>query len=188
MFLFKKLYLSLIWTGKNGFAIFFVFTTIFVKRVANDYAVTMSELSTTTRTRTRLCEHCLKTVKASHRFKGTIRWQKVLGCVNSNNLKIWKCLYLKKNLRVGVVVDYTETRFSNIFAKTKMFTYLFSPLSKKGRKSSETVPLITWHVKCTLQYIFIIKCLWDSYSWIEKNVAIFTDSELKNFFLTIAGP
>ena len=177
MFLFKKLHLSPIWTGKNGFAIFLVFTTIFVKRVANDYAVTMSELSTTTRTRTRLCEHCLKTVKASHRFKGTIRWQKVLGCVNSNNLKIWKCLYVKKNLRVGVVVDYTETRFSNIFAKTKMFTYLFSPLSKKGRKSCETVPLITWHVKCTLQYIFIIQCLWDSYSWIEKNVAIFTDSE-----------
>ena len=33
---------------------------------------------------------------------------------NSNNLKIWKSLYLKKKMRVLVVVDYGDTRFSNI--------------------------------------------------------------------------
>ena len=49
-------------------------------------------------------------------FKGTIRWKNVLGCVykpNSNNLKIWKTLSLKKNLHVPVVNNYADTRFSN---------------------------------------------------------------------------
>ena len=32
---------------------------------------------------------------------------------HSNNFKIWKRLYRKKNLGVGVVVDYTDIRFSN---------------------------------------------------------------------------
>ena len=49
-------------------------------------------------------------------FKGTIRWKKVLGCVNKpniNKLKIQKRPYLKKNVRVRVVIDYADTRFSN---------------------------------------------------------------------------
>ena len=42
--------------------------------------------------------------------------KKVFGCVykpNSNNLKICKCPYLKINLHVRVVVDYSNTRYSN---------------------------------------------------------------------------
>ena len=46
---------------------------------------------------------------------------------NSNNQKIWKRPYLKKNLRVRVVIDNADTR-SNIFAKTKKFAKPFSPV------------------------------------------------------------
>ena len=49
-------------------------------------------------------------------FKGTITQKKVFGYVytsNSNNLKIWKPPYLKKNLGVRVVLDYADTGFSN---------------------------------------------------------------------------
>ena len=74
-------------------------------------------------------------------FKGLIRLKKELMCVykpNSNNLKIWKCPYLKKDFQ------------SNFFAKTKKFAKPFSPvhmasksnlLSKNDRKSRDTVPL-----------------------------------------------
>ena len=37
------------------------------------------------------------------------------GCVykpNSNNLKIWKPLYLKKNVHVPIFVDYTDMYFA----------------------------------------------------------------------------
>ena len=46
--------------------------------------------------RTRIRGHFRKPLKASYR---TIRWKTVLGCVyipKGNNLKIWKCPYLKK--------------------------------------------------------------------------------------------
>ena len=85
-----------------------------------DYADTVSALSKTTRTRTRLRRHFQKTLKVSHRFYRNIQLKKVLGCVYklqslycSNNLKIRKCPYLKKNLRVCLVNDYADTQFSN---------------------------------------------------------------------------
>ena len=49
-------------------------------------------------------------------FKGTSRQKKLIGCVytfNSNNLKIWKLLYLKKNMGVHVVGDYAGDRISS---------------------------------------------------------------------------
>ena len=36
---------------------------------------------------------------------------------NSNDLKIWKPPYLKKNLGVRVVLDYADTGFSNFAIK-----------------------------------------------------------------------
>ena len=66
-------------------------------------------------------------------FKGIFRRKKVIGCVykpNSNNLKIWKCLYLTKNVHVRVIVDYADTHFralrSNNFTKTKKFAKFFA--------------------------------------------------------------
>ena len=53
----------------------------------------------------RQCWHFWKTLKASHKFCRHNQVKKVLGCVynpNSKNFKIWKCLYLKKNLTVKV--------------------------------------------------------------------------------------
>ena len=53
-------------------------------------------------------------------FKGIIWWKKILGCVykpSSNNLKIWKFSYLKKNLGVGIVVDYADMQFSNFVSE-----------------------------------------------------------------------
>ena len=55
------------------------------------------------------------------------------GCVykpNSNNLKIWKCLYLKKNLHVRVVIDNVDPGpRSNLLSKNI------------HQKSRDTVPL-----------------------------------------------
>ena len=45
---------------------------------------------------------------------GEKRYLGVLISPNSNNLKIWKRTYLKKNLRVAyIVIDYADTRLSN---------------------------------------------------------------------------
>ena len=59
-------------------------------------------------------------------FKGTIKWKKVLGCVykpNSNNLKRWKPLYLKKKfacLRSRWLCGHNFwTLRSNIFVKNE---------------------------------------------------------------------
>ena len=74
---------------------------------------------------------------------------------NSNNLKIWKPPFPKKNPGVCVVVDYADTGFlslrSNIFAKTKKFAKSILPVhmgpssillsQKNGQKSRDTVPL-----------------------------------------------
>ena len=129
-----------------------------------DYADTVSALSKTTQTRTRLRRHFQKTLKVSHRFYRNIQLKKVLGCVYklqslycSNNLKIRKCPYLKKNLRVCLVNDYADTQFSNftieyLGKKRKMFAEPFLPVhmgsrsnlsSKKNcRKSRVTVPTL----------------------------------------------
>ena len=80
-------------------------------------------------------------------FKGTIRRKKVLGCVykpNSNNLKIGKLLYLKKNLRVRAVIVYGEKWFANFAIE-----YLHENKNiretlwrrKNYRKSRDTVPI-----------------------------------------------
>ena len=63
-------------------------------------------------------------------FKGTLRWKKIPRCVskpNSNNLKMCKHLYLKKNLHVHVV--HVDIQFSNFTIE-----YLF-----ENEKVRETV-------------------------------------------------
>ena len=124
-FLPKRFDLGPIWTDKNGFANFFIFAKIFSEsvcpRIVNNYADTYK--NTTFGNFWRLLTD----------FKGTIRWIKVLGCVykpNSNNLKIWKCLYLKKNLHVRVVIDNVDPGpRSNLLSKNI------------HQKSRDTVPL-----------------------------------------------
>ena len=93
-------------------------------RVVNHYADTMLAKSLTMRSWC-LCSQLLRGHRQDYPntfgklwrlltdFKGAIWWKKVLACVykpNSNNLKIWKCPYLKKILRVRIVVDYADTR------------------------------------------------------------------------------
>ena len=117
-------------------------------RVVNDYATHQW--------------HYLKTLKASHRFYRSNQAKKDIGCVNrsnSNNLKIWKPPYLKKNLCVRVVVDYADTGFSifaieylreneNVCKTVFACSYgakveSFKP--KNSQKYRDTVPLIDHH-------------------------------------------
>ena len=102
----------------------------------------------TTRTRSEKLWRLLTDVE------GTFRRKKVLGCVykpNSNYLETWKHPYLKKILRVRVVVDYANMRFSNFAIeylnkkekiRKSFFACSYGPrsdlLSKKWSK-------ISWH-------------------------------------------
>ena len=120
--------------------------------VVNDYADTIKSMQT-------LLENIVGFSVLTD-FKGRIRWNKVLRCVykpNSNNLKIWKPPYLKKNLLVHIVVDYTDTLFSNfaikylhenkkvretVFACSYGYGAQVESFKQKnnGRKSCDTVP------------------------------------------------
>ena len=110
-----------------------------------DYADTVSALSKTTRTRTRLRRHFQKTLKASHRFYRNIQLKMVVGCVYklqslycSNNLKIRKCPYLKKNLRVCLVNDYAD------YADTQFSNFTIEYLGKKRKRLRNRFCLFIW--------------------------------------------
>ena len=100
--------------------------------VVNNYNDTMSAWSTNTLIPCQhsqwLRRHCVSVVNGQDYadtfgklwrlllLKGTIRQKRLLGCIytsNSHNFKIWKSPYIKKKIRVRVVVDYGDTRISN---------------------------------------------------------------------------
>ena len=88
--------------------------------VVSDYVDTVSAKSMTVQTLTRLRWRFQKTLKASYRFSRNSQVKKrYLGVYkpSSNNLKIWKFSYLKKNLGVGIVVDYADMQFSNFVSE-----------------------------------------------------------------------
>ena len=115
-------------------------------RVVKDYTDTVSVKSTPT---PKWCQHGQR-----------LRWHRfsVVYKPNSNNLKKWKCSYLKKNLSVGVVVDFADTWFLNFAIEylrenEKVRKTVFSCSygaqiecfkQNKCRKSCDTVPVRDW--------------------------------------------
>ena len=105
-------------------------------------------------------------------FKGTLRWKKIPRCVskpNSNNLKMCKHLYLKKNLHVHVV--HVDMQFSNftieyLFENEKVRETVFacSYVAQVESWNKKKLSKISWHCFFKVKQLVITsllpKCLW----------------------------